>query len=304
MVDIKRAMKSNRIMKSLTGVSRSKFKSLIPYFVVILKEEKGKRIKKDKSRKRESGAGAKHTLKESEDKLFFILFYLKAYPTFDLAGFIFNVNRSQTNRWMHQLLPIIEKALKRKMVLPKRKIESVEEFIRLFPNTKDIFIDGTERRVQRSSNSKKQKKNYSGKKKTHTVKNIVGNDENRRIVFVTPTKEGSMHDKKIYDKYNLDSVIPEDTTQWLDTGFQGAGKNSSANIQMPKKKPKGKDLTPKEKENNKIISGIRVINEHAIGGIKRMGSVNNVYRNKINNIEDKFIVICAGIWNHQIERVA
>ena len=40
-----------------------------------------------------------------------------------------------------------------------------------------------------------------------------------------------------------------------------------------KKKPKGKELSPQEKENNKIISSLRVVNEHTIGGIKRIGAV-------------------------------
>jgi len=98
------------------------------------------------------------------------LFYLKVYPTFDVAGFIFNVNRSQACRWMHKLLPIIEKALDRRFVLPKRKIETVDEFLKLFPDTKDIFADATERPVQRPSKNKKQRKYYSGKKKDILLK--------------------------------------------------------------------------------------------------------------------------------------
>jgi len=63
-------------------------------------------------------------------------------------------------------------------------------------------------------------------------------------------------------------------------------------------------LTDEEKENNKTISSIRVTSEHAIGGIKRMSCVNNVYRNKKGNVDDKFMVICAGIWNLELENIA
>lgn len=38
-----------------------------------------------------------------EDKLFFVLFYFKCYPTFDLAGILFDFDRSQANRWLHRL---------------------------------------------------------------------------------------------------------------------------------------------------------------------------------------------------------
>ena len=147
MINIKKALKNNRILKSLTGLDIEKFKELVPYFETILKEENGKRIKNDKNRQRKAGGGAKSKLDSVEAKLFYILFYVKVYPTFDLAGFIFDVNRSQTNRWMHKLLPILEKALDRKMVLPKRKIDNVEVFMKTFPEVKDLFIDGTERRV-------------------------------------------------------------------------------------------------------------------------------------------------------------
>jgi hypothetical protein len=66
---------------------------------------------------------------------------------------------------MHKLLPLLEKALDRKFVLPKRQIESMGEFIKLFPEVKDVFVDATERAVQRPANNKMQRRLYSGKKK-------------------------------------------------------------------------------------------------------------------------------------------
>jgi len=297
MININKALKNNRILKSLTGLSIEKFKELVPYFETILKEENGKRIENDKNRQRKAGGGSKGTLENSEAKLFYILFYVKVYPTFDVAGFIFDVNRSQTNRWMHQLLPMLEKALDRRVVLPKRRIENVEAFIKSFPEVKDLFIDGTERRVERSSDNKKQRLDYSGKKKAHTRKNLIVNDEKRRIILVTPTVKGSMHDKKIYDKYGLGDSIPKEVTQWVDTGFQGIQNEYDIEVQIPKKNTKKNKLTFEEKENNKIISGIRVINEHAIGGIKRMRAINDVYRNRKGNTDDKLMIVSAGIWN-------
>lgn len=297
MINISKALKNNRILKSLTGLNIEKFNELVPYFENILSEENGKRIKKDKNRQRKVGGGAKPTLDSSEAKLFYILFYIKVYPTFDLAGFIFDVNRSQTNRWMHKLLPILEKALDRRVVLPKRKIENVEAFVKSFPEIRDLFIDGTERRVQRSSDNKKQRLDYSGKKKAHTRKNLIVNDEKRRIILVTPTVKGSMHDKKIYDKYALGDRIPSNVTQWVDTGFQGIEKEYDIDVQMPKKNSKKRKLTFEEKENNKTISGIRIVSEHAIGGIKRMRAINDIYRNKKANTDDKLMIVSAGIWN-------
>lgn len=98
MININRAMQSNRLMKSLTGLSIEKFKELVPYFEKVLLEDKKQRIKSDINRVRAEGGGKKHTLGSVEAQLFYILFYLKVYPTFDVAGFIFDVNRSQSCR--------------------------------------------------------------------------------------------------------------------------------------------------------------------------------------------------------------
>ena len=165
MINITRAMQSNRIMKSLTGLSTAKFKELVPYFEIILDENSRKAVKNNKNRVRAEGGGKKHTLQSVEAKLFYILFYLKVYPTFDVAGFIFDVNRSQAHRWMHKLLPLLEIALDRRFVLPKRQIATLDEFVSLFPEIQDIFVDATERPVQRPKNYKKQNRLYSGKKK-------------------------------------------------------------------------------------------------------------------------------------------
>lgn len=60
-------------------------------------------------------------LSRIQDKLFFILFYFKCYPTFDVAGLLFDIHRSQAHEWMHRLQTVLETALEQKMVLPERK---------------------------------------------------------------------------------------------------------------------------------------------------------------------------------------
>lgn len=160
MVNIKLAFKSDRMMKALTGMTINEFNSLLLGFETQLQIQK-KIINKRKKRKRKEGAGPKHTLDNSEKKLFFILFYIKCYPTFDLAGFYFGVNRSQSFRWFNALLPLIEKTLNYEIVLPERQINNPEEFQRKFPEIKDIFIDEVERPIQRPKKNKQQKKSYS-----------------------------------------------------------------------------------------------------------------------------------------------
>src|SRR4030081_3578865 len=59
--------------------------------------------------------------------------------------------------------------------------------------------DGTERRIQRPKDADQQKSYYSGKKKCHTVKNVLLVDKRLIIEFLSQTYPGTMHDKRIAD---------------------------------------------------------------------------------------------------------
>ncbi|GAH11795.1 unnamed protein product, partial [marine sediment metagenome] len=154
--------------------------------------------------------GRNFILESAEEKLFFILFYMKCYPTFDVAGFHFDVDRSSCCRWVQWFLPVLQETLGRELVLPERKVSDPEEFLRLFPEVEGIFVDATERPIQRPKDNKRQKENYSGKKKRHTRKNIVVNDEKKRILIVTETEEGKKHDFRIYKEEGIGDAIPDD----------------------------------------------------------------------------------------------
>ena len=294
-MNIKSALSNDRSCKALTGLSIHEFNNLLETFNLIYQEI----IHQLKPhRKRKIGAGIKGNLPDISDKLFLILFYLKCYPTYDLLSFLVGFDRSRSCRWVIFLLPILEKTLGRKLVLPKRRISSFEDFITLFPEAKDIFIDGTERRVQKPVSQKRRKKLYSGKKKGTTRKNIVVSNEKNEVLVISQTKSGRRHDKRLADKIGLENAPPE-VTFWTDTGLMGIQKYHP-NTQMPKKKTKGKPLTEKEREENKLKSGIRVLSEHAIAGIKRMRSTTDVYRNRIANLDDSFMLLSSGLWNYHL----
>lgn len=292
-MNISKISKDPRAIKALTGSSYQEFTNLLPSFEKALTETK----KQNKDRKRGLGGGQKGHLKTTADKLFFILFYVKTYPTFDVLAFFSNKSRGRSCEAVHLYLLALKKALGYEIVLPERKIHSVEEFIKAFPDIKDVFLDGTERKIQRPKKKKNQNKQYSGKKKTHTRKNVIMTDEKKRILFLSKTKSGKRHDKKIFDKSVL--KIPPNVAKWADTGFQGISK-SMENVVMPKKGTKKKPLTKEEKENNRVISSFRVIVEHAIGGIKRFRVLTDVLRNRIGIFDDLVIEIGAGMWNYHL----
>lgn len=257
-------------------------------------------VKPKEERQRKLGGGRRGHLPTALDKLVFILMYLKTYPTFDVMGFLTGRQRSKCQYSVANLLPVLEMALGKHLVLPKRKISSPEEFFTLFPEIKEVFLDGTERRTQKPRDRKRRNKLYSGKKKATTRKVVIMSDEKRRILLLSPTKSGRRHDKRIADKYGVVSSIPQEVAVWTDTGFQGI-QREHPNTVMPKKSARGRPLTIAEKENNRVISGLRVVSEHAIGGMKRLKAAADVYRNRLPNLDDTFNLLAAGLWNFHLQ---
>lgn len=294
---IQSALHSDRLCASLTGLRVAEFNDLVPQFANNYKEYW---INLRDDRKRKVGAGRKGKLPTIEEKLFASLMYLKVYPTFDVFGFHIGCNRSQAKRRIDHLFPVLETTLRRRLVLPQRKITSVEEFQRLFPEIKEIMVDATERKVERPKNKKKQNKTYSGKKKIHARKNIVVSDKNKRVLVVSATRSARRHDKRMADKDILFERIPKDVEVFVDTGFQGI-KQKHHNSFVPTKRTKNKPLTDEQKQWNKLISSIRVPVEHAIGGIKRYQSVTQTFRNKKQQLADTFILLATGLWNYHLQ---
>jgi hypothetical protein len=283
-MNIQRALKNNRLCKALTGMTPSEINNLLITFDEILLI-----LSKSKKRIRKAGGGRKGVLKSNIHKLFYILFYLKIYPTFDLSGFIFDVDRSKTHRWTKKLFPILEKTLGRNLVLPKRKITTTEELLEYFPEAKEIFIDGTERRI------------ILEKRNAILEKISLSVIKEKEILYLSPTTNGKRHDFNITKNEGLPQAISSDINTYLDMGFQGIKKlvKNPDQILMPKKKTKNIKLTPDEKETNSIISSIRIKVEHAIGGIKRFNCLSHIYRNRKGQ-DDKLIYLTTGLWNYHL----
>ena len=188
-------------------------------------------------------------------------------------------------------------------MLPSRKISSISEFRRLFPGVQEVILDGSERPIQRPKKRKNHKKSYSGKKKRHTRKNIYLTTKEKKILCITPTKSGKIHDFNQFKKTGIIDGIPEEVNILGDKGFAGLDSISEHTTFVPKKKPKNGSLTQEEKEDNALISSLRIKVEHAIGGVKRLGVASNVFRGSFGS-DDRFTFVAAGLWNFHLQYAA
>ena len=218
LLNIRKALKNPRLFKALTGCSPVEF-----YALCIIFKQVYENFKKEYSK---SPAGRRLTLFTVEEQLFFILFYVKVYPTFDVAAFIFGVDRSSTCRWAHRYLTILEECLGHEICLPQRKLTSPEELFSLFPGLKEVFFDVTERPVRRPCDEEAQKEKYSGKKKRHTIKNLAISDDKKRVLFLSGTAPGKVHDYSLLKEADLGNLLStDDLENYFDLGFQGVKKD-------------------------------------------------------------------------------
>lgn len=288
-------------MSALTGMTPEEFLALLPTFEDMLESRKKGAYYRNPARQRKPGGGRKGFLKSAMDKLFFILFYYKCYPTYDVASLLWDCNRANAFRRQCAQTKILEAALKRKLVLPKRQLKSVEEFFQAFPEAKEVFLDGTERPIQRPTDTERQKANYSGKKKRHTRKNLIMSDRKKRIGFLSKTTEGKQHDFSILKELDLPECIPKEVRQRVDLGFKGYQTQYPGHtISMPVRKPRTRELSKRVKEQNARKSKARVLVEHAIGGIKRMRITTDVFRNRLKDFDDLAMLVASGLWNYHL----
>src|SRR5207244_3739491 len=99
----------------------------------------------------------------------------------------------------------------------------------------ELIIDGTERRRQRPKNPEKQRLHYSGKKKTHSDKNVVVvNAQSKRVGYLSGTYAGKTHDKKVAEGEAIH--YPSETRLLKDSGFQGY-EPRVRQTRQPKKSP-------------------------------------------------------------------
>jgi hypothetical protein len=288
-----------RELLAATGLTAEEIERLLPAFqTAYAAEYPADRTRAGKLRQRQVGGGTKGTLDQPAERLFFMLVYLKTNPLQTMHGLQFGLSQAQTNYWIHHLLPVVQAALGELDLLPERDGSQVAENALALEGTPDFALDGTERRRQRPQDPTAQKEHYSGKKKTHTDKNIILiNESTDKVVYLGPTEKGAKHDKKAADEANL--TFPSNATLDQDTGFQGYAP-ADVLVRQPKKKPRGQELGIADKILNRVISGVRIEVEHVIAGIKRCRIVKDILRLTIEGISDLVMEIACGLHNLRV----
>lgn len=123
----------------------------------------------------------------------------------------------------------------------------------------------------------------------------------KKILFLSPAYSGSSHDYSMLKE----EFTPCKRHAWfsgrevyVDLGFLGIRKDYEPAIHIPNKRSKSQpELSELQKEENRKMSGVRIVVEHAIGGMKRFRILSDRLRMRSIVRYNQIAGICAGIWN-------
>src|SRR5712691_13348944 len=157
--------------------------------------------------------------------------------------------------------------------------------------------DGTERRIVRPQDPAEQTECYSGKKKDHTVKNVLLVNALLIILFLSDTYGGRTHDKPIADATPY--PLPAGSRLLQDLGFLAFTLPQFA-ILMPTKKPRGQELTLEQQLANQALHHRRLRIEHVNSSVKRCRMVKDRIRLWKAGVRDLVMDICCALHNFRV----
>lgn len=205
-------------------------------------------------------------------KALMALLYLRHNVSHEVVGSFFSFSADTSENAFHDVVPILRD------LFPKEKWEAEKKWRKSESSwTPDdverTIIDSFETPMPRPSLNDRQKRVYSGKKKRHTLKTQVITDQKGEILDVNAGHRGPAADVKIYHQFPPAPPVAG-KPRLGDKAYVGA----QPEVQTPRKKPKGGELTAAQKEENKRISSQRVRVEHGIRRIKAFRIMRDEYR--------------------------
>ncbi|MEJ7711371.1 MAG: transposase family protein [Pyrinomonadaceae bacterium] len=226
-----------------------------------------------------------------------LLLYYRLYLTQELMTLLFHAeNKSVICRSIQLMRPVFESVLPvperaRRSILSladkeqkrrQKRIGSVEEFQQAYPEL-TFIIDGVEQPKRKPQKPEKRKSDYSGKKKRHTLKQIVIGTPSGIIIDQSPAVGGRSHDFKVFKDDAAARAISNEfkdhrVTLYGDSGFDGIKDlGLPVEVRLNEKARRNHPLTREQKKLNRLRSGTRIEIEHTFARRKK-------YHNRLRHL--------------------
>ena len=238
--------------------------------------ERGWKKEIEAKKKRHGRTG---NLKTFDDKLLALFLYYRTYITHEFIGYLLGLDNSNICRLFKKLEPLVA----RKISIKRDSSLSHDEVVK-------VLLDVTEQPTQRPKYG--QRKSYSGKKKRHSIKTEVVMGDAGRILMVSRSAKGRVHDFRIRKE---GKHLPCNSEKYADSGYQGLQRLVSG-VTLPFKGTKRRPLTYEQKKHNRNLASFRARIENKIRELKIFKIMSQVYRNFQKKHNMRFNII-AGMVN-------
>ena len=314
MITYENLRKKPQVAKSLVGMSLVEFEQFYAEFECIHEERlqaSQKTRRGQKKRQRCVGAGRKHKY-DLRDRLLMTLFWLKVYTTYELLGFFYDLNKTNIEDNLILILETLEGMSTFEFERPaaeRKKLHSLTEVMDAFPEVR-LIVDGKEQRVERPKSKKdkdgnvqdRQKPYYSGKKKTHTIKNQVAVAPHGRIDHVSESVPGgATHDLMLLRQTDLLSKLNGEEAAMMDKGYDGiAADYPDKKLYLPFKARRNHPLTEEQKAYNRFLAKYRIVVEHTMAQLNKFQILVQRFRHQLAK-HSRIFRIVAGLVNRRIQ---
>lgn len=308
-----------QLFLSVTGMNLDQFQTLLPQFEraddKFERRRKRKVVVTGQKRLRGIGGGAQFA-NDLSDRLLMLLFYYRLYLTQEFMTLLFTAEDKSVICRSIQLmrpvfesvLPVPERARQRILALAdkeqkrrEKRIGNVEEFRQAYPEL-TFIIDGVEQPKRKPKVPAKRKSDYSGKKKRHTLKQIVLATASGIIVDQSPAVGGRAHDFKVFKDDHAARGISNEfkdhrVTLYGDSGFDGMkDMGLPVQVRLNEKARRNQPLTREQKKLNRLRSSTRIRVEHTFSRRKKYRIASDIYRNRDEDY-DRTMTIVGGLVN-------
>ena len=260
-------------------------------------------------RKRVAGAGKPHS-HSLQDRLLLALLWLRVYPTLEVLGFFFGLDKTNAEDNLKDVLATLDTMTSFACDRPTKdrpKMRSAQAVMDAFPDV-CLIIDAKEQRIQRpggedDKGNSRQKPFYSGKKKAHTLKNQVAVDPQGRFLSVSGSVPGGQdHDLTLLRATGLLDKLAPGEAAMMDKGYDGITKDyPDACLYLPHKARRAHPLSEEQKTYNRHLSRYRIIVEHSLAQANQFQALAQVFRHG-HDRHPQVMRVVAGLVNRRLEK--
>jgi hypothetical protein len=289
-------------LRALTGLTVAQYDQLLTDLTPRYDRAEAVRLARP-NRQRRRGGGRKFC-RPLADRLLLALVWLRIYPTYEVLGTLFDVDKGTVCHWLHPLLALVREttAVDLHWPEPDQKKRDLGDLLRDFPETAAI-IDATEQRIRRPKDPKgtppaeqgaAQRPYYSGKKKAHVLKTQIAITPEGQIADVRDTVPGAVNDLTLLRQSSTLDRVPGGKGSRLDSGDQGIQKDRPSQLlYQAYRASRGHPLTPEQKAANRVLGHYRVKIEHTLAEMKIYQVLAAVYRHGRGAYNPVFCVVAA-----------